>query len=411
MFFFYKILINFLLFLSPIILIIRLIKGKEDYIRFKEKFGFFSKKRNNGKLIWFHGASVGEIQSIIPLIEKFEKNKKISQILITSNTKSSSYIIKKFKFKKTVHQFFPIDCNFISKKFINYWKPSKVFFIDSEIWPNTLNNLYEMNIPIILLNGRITKKTFNRWLIFSKFANSIFSKFSLCLSSSKESKIFLKRLGAKNVKLIGNLKYSQSENKSMNLNKNLKKFIFSRNSWCASSTHNREEEICGKAHLILMKKYKNLLTIIIPRHINRVSSIKDQLFKMNLTVHLDEPKKKINPNTDVYLVNSYGKTKSFYKLCKNVFLGGSLIKHGGQNPLEAVRYGCNIIHGPNISNFKEIYEFLKKKNVSNKVIDQKDLASVLDKTLKKKNRSKKIIQNLHFVGADILNKTYKEICR
>ena len=411
MFFFYKILINFLLLLSPIIFFIRLIKGKEDFVRFNEKLGFFSKKRNVGKLIWFHGASVGEIQSIIPLIEKFEKNKKINQILITSNTKSSSYIIKKFKFKKTIHQFFPIDSNVISKKFIDYWKPSKVFFIDSEIWPNTLHNLYEINVPIILLNGRITKKTFNRWLIFSKFANSIFSKFSLCLSSSKESKIFLKRLGAKNVKLIGNLKYSQSENKDMNLNKNLKKFIFSRNSWCASSTHNREEEICGKAHLILMKKYKNLLTIIIPRHINRVSSIKDQLFKMNLTVHLDEPKKKINPNTDVYLVNSYGKTKSFYKLCKNVFIGGSLIKHGGQNPLEAVRYGCNIMHGPNISNFKEIYEFLKKKNVSNKVIDQKDLASVLDKTLKKKNRSKKIIQNLHFVGADILNKTYKEICR
>ena len=106
MFFFYKILINFLLLLSPIILIIRLIKGKEDYIRFKEKFGFFSKKRNYGKLIWFHGASVGEIQSIIPLIEKFEKNKKVNQILITSNTKSSSYIIKKFKFKKTIHQFF-----------------------------------------------------------------------------------------------------------------------------------------------------------------------------------------------------------------------------------------------------------------------------------------------------------------
>lgn len=411
MFFFYKTLINLLLLLSPIILIIRLIKGKEDYIRFKEKFGFFSKKRNDGNLIWFHGASVGEVQSIIPLIEKFEKNKKVNQILITSNTKSSSYIIKKFKFKKTIHQFFPIDCDFISKKFISYWKPSKVFFIDSEIWPNTLHNLYEMNIPIILLNGRITKKTFNRWLIFSEFAKSIFGKFSLCLSSSKESKNFLKKLGAKNVKLIGNLKYSQSENEDMNLNKNLKKFIFSRNSWCASSTHNYEEEICGKAHLILMKKYKNLLTIIIPRHINRVSSIKDQLIKMNLNVHLDEPKKKINPNTDIYLVNSYGKTKSFYKVCKNVFLGGSLIKHGGQNPLEAVRYGCNIMHGPNISNFKEIYEFLKKKNVTNKIIDQKQLASVLNKTLKKKNRSKKIIQNLYFVGVDILNKTYKEICK
>ena len=411
MFFFYKTLINFLLLISPIILIIRLIKGKEDYIRFKEKFGFFSKKRNNGKLIWFHGASVGEIQSVIPLIEKFEKNKKVSQILITSNTKSSSNIMKKFKFKKTLHQFFPIDCNSISKKFINYWKPSRVFFIDSEIWPNTLHNLDKKDIPIILLNGRITKKTFNRWLIFPEFSKSIFSKFSLCLSSSRESRNFLKRLGAKNIKLIGNLKYSQSENEGIDLNKNLKKFIYSRNSWCASSTHNNEEEICGKVHLILMKKYKNLLTIIIPRHIDRVSSIKDQLLKMNLRVHLDEPKKKISSNTDVYLVNSYGKTKSFYKVCKNVFLGGSLVKHGGQNPLEAVRYGCNIMHGPNISNFKEIYEFLKKKDVSNKVLDYKQLTSVLYKTLKKKNRSKKIIQNLHSVGVDILNKTYKEICK
>ena len=411
MFFIYKILINLVFFFSPLIIIFRLFKGKEDQLRFKEKIGFFSKKRNKGNLIWFHGASVGEIQSIIPLVERFEKNREIQQILITSNTVSSSFIIKNLKLKKTIHQFFPIDCNFVSKKFITYWKPSKVFFIDSEIWPNTLNNLYEMNIPIILLNGRITKKTFNRWSIFSEFAKSIFGKFSLCLSSSKESKNFLKRLGAKNVKLIGNLKYSQSENEGIDLNKNLKKFIFSRNAWCASSTHNYEEEICGKTHLLLMKKYKNLLTIIIPRHINRVSSIRNQLIKMNLNVHLDEPKKKISPNTDVYLVNSYGKTKSFYKVCKNVFLGGSLIKHGGQNPLEAVRYGCNIMHGPNISNFKEIYEFLKKKDVTKKIINQKQLASVLSKTLKKKNRSKKIIQNLHFVGINILNKTYKEICK
>ncbi|MFL2896860.1 MAG: 3-deoxy-D-manno-octulosonic acid transferase [Candidatus Pelagibacter sp.] len=135
-----------------------MIKEKEDPKRFKEKIGFFSKKRKRGNLIWFHGASVGEIQSIIPLIEKFEKNKKIDQILVTSNTISSSKIIEKYKLKKTIHQFFPIDCNLISQKFLNYWKPFKVFFIDSEIWPNTINNLSEQKIPIILLNGRITKK-------------------------------------------------------------------------------------------------------------------------------------------------------------------------------------------------------------------------------------------------------------
>ena len=410
MFFVYKILINIIFFFSPLILIIRLIKEKEDPRRFKEKLGFFLKKRKNGNLIWFHGASVGEIQSIIPLIEKFEKSKNINQILITSNTISSSKIIQKYKLKKTIHQFFPIDCDLVSRKFINYWKPSKVFFVDSEIWPNTINNLSEKKIPIILLNGRITKKTFNRWLFFPNFAQSLFDKFKLCLSSSLESKKYLKKLGAKRIKFVGNLKFSQSENSNSELNENLKRFIRSRKSWCASSTHFNEEKFCGLVHIKLKKKYKNLLTIVIPRHVSRVKLIENELNSLNLKVHLDEPPKKISANTDIYLVNSYGKTKSFYKECKNVFLGGSLIKHGGQNPLEAVRYGCKVFHGPNISNFREIYEFLKNKNFSSKIVNHQNLTNLLLLNFKKKIQHKKIVKTLHLIGKNILNKTYKEIC-
>ena len=410
MFFIYRFLINIIFLVSPIIIILRLIKNKEDIKRFKEKFCFFTERRVDGVLIWFHGASVGEIHSVIPLIEKFEKNKNINQILITSNTISSSTIIKKLKLKKTIHQFFPIDTNFTSKKFIQYWKPSKVFFIDSEIWPNTLNNLKQNKVPTILLNARITKKSFNRWMIFSSFAKSVFKKFNLCLSSSKETKKYLQKLGAKNIKYFGNLKFSQSENETENINSEVKNFINSRKSWCASSTHNHEEKFCGLAHLKLKKKYKNVLTIIIPRHVHRTELIRNELRKLNLKVHLDEPKKRIPADTDIYLVNSYGKTKLFYKMSKNVFLGGSLVNHGGQNPLEAVRYGCNILHGPNISNFKEIYEFLKKRNLSKKVSNQKYLSSMLEKSLNKKNFSKKIIQKLDQIGIRILKKTYKEIC-
>lgn len=409
MFFIYKILINLVFFFSPLIIIFRILKGKEDKLRFKEKIGFFSKKRNKGNLIWFHGASVGEIQSIIPLIERFEKNKEIQQILITSNTVSSSIIIKNLKFKKTLHQFFPIDCNFVSKKFLNYWKPSKAFFIDSEIWPITINNLYKRNIPIFLLNGRITNRSFNRWKVFSSFAKSIFSKFDLCLSSNVETKKYLKKLGAKNIKIIGNLKFSQSENEKTNLNKDLLNLISSRKTWCASSTHYNEEKFCGIAHIKLKKKFKNIFTIIIPRHINRVNSIKTELNNLNLKVHLDKPKKKIDTNTDIYLVNSYGKTKLFYKACKNIFLGGSLIMHGGQNPLEATRYGCKVLHGPNVKNFSEIYKFLNKKNLSRKITNQAQLIKYLIKYFNLKNNSKKIIKYLHLIGDDILNKTYKEI--
>ncbi len=406
----YRIFINLTLILSPIILILRLLKKKEDPKRFIEKFCFISKKRNKGKLIWFHGASVGELQSIIPLVEKFEKDKRISQILITSNTLSSSKIINNFKFKKVVHQFFPIDVNIISKKFLDFWKPSVVFFIDSEIWPNMLLNLKHKNIPIILLNGRITKKSYKRWLIFSNFANKLFKNFNLCLSSNKESIYFLKKLGAKKIKYIGNLKYAQSEQKIGALKQSIAKFIKFKKTWCASSTHYNEEILCGLIHKKLKKKHKNLLTIIIPRHIDRIESIKKQLNQLDLKTQIDEPSLSIDPRTDIYLVNSYGKTKIFYNSCKNVFLGGSIINHGGQNPLEAARFGCKILHGKNISNFKEIYKFLNKNRISHLVKTKLEFEKKLDILLSKKNNSSKIIQNkINYSGKKILNNTQKEI--
>jgi 3-deoxy-D-manno-octulosonic-acid transferase len=405
----YRLCINLLFLLSPFIIIIRLFKKKEDLKRFKEKFCIFSKKKRTGKLIWFHGASVGEIQSIVPLLEKFEKEKDISNILITTNTLSSSKIIKKLKSKKIIHQFFPIDLNLFTKKFINFWSPEIVFFIDSEIWPNMLVNLERKNIPIILLNGRITKKTFSKWKILKKFSKEIFSKFTLCLSSNNISEFYLKKLGAINVKLIGNLKYSQSENEKIGLDSKLKKFILSKKTWCASSTHENEERICGLAHKELKKRYKNLLTIIIPRHAERAVMIAKELEQLNLKIQLHEPTKKIHPDTDIYIVNTYGMTKSFYNYSSNVFLGGSLINHGGQNPLEAARYGCNILHGPNISNFEEIYYFLNKNKISKKIYNQKTIAIELNRLFLKRTNSKQIKNEINVLGKKILKNTYKEI--
>ena len=406
---FYRLLINIVFLISPIIVILRILKKKESLKRFKEKFCFFSKKRIKGKLLWFHGASVGEIQSIIPLLERLEKNKKIKQILVTSNTLSSSNIIEKFKFKKIVHQFFPIDTNILSKKFLNYWKPDVAFFIDSEIWPNTLYNLNERNIKTVLINGRITKKTFKRWMKLEFFAKKVFSKFDLCLSSSKESKNYLNKLGAKSSRFLGNLKFSQSENEIIEMDKGLEKFIKSRKSWCASSTHKSEEVFCANVHKELKKKYKNLITIIIPRHVNRTSEIINELKNLDLKFHLHNPKKKIKKNTDIYIVNSYGKTKSFYKICKNVFLGGSLIKHGGQNPLEATRYGCNIMHGPSVENFNEIFQFLKKRKISYKIDTKFKMIKILNKMFMRKKNFNTAEKKLRTIGQKILNNTYNNI--
>ncbi len=405
----YRILINIILILSPLVFLIRFFKKKETLKSYKEKLCFFSEKRIKGKLVWFHGASVGEFQSIVPLLEKLDKDKSIKHILVTSNTLSSSKIIEKIKIKKLIHQFFPIDSNFLSLKFLNYWKPSAAFFVDSEIWPNVINNLKVKKIPITLINGRITSRSYNRWIRLGKFSNNLFNKFDLCLSSSGDTKKYLKSLGAKNIKIIGNLKFSQSENEKIHINDNFKKIISSKNVWCAASTHDSEEIFCGLVHKKLKKKFKNLLTILIPRHIERSYAIEIQLKKIGLKVHTITKPKKISLDTDIILINAYGKSKSFYYICKNVFLGGSIINHGGQNPLEATKFGCNILHGPNVSNFKEIYHFLSKNNVAFKINHRSDMVNRLSKLLSRKNTSKKIQKKLKTLGQRILNLTFKEI--
>ncbi len=405
----YRILINIVYFLSPLIIFLRLIKKKEDPKRFKEKFCFFTKKKIKGKLVWIHGASVGEFQSVVPLIEKYETKKDIAQILITTNTLSSSKVISNYKFKKVIHQFFPIDTNLNTQNFLNYWQPNLSLFVDSEVWPNMLVNLKKRKIPTILLNGRITSKSFEKWRKLKGYSNFIFSKFDLCLCSSLKSKNYLKKLGAKKLKYFGNLKFSQSEFKKIKIRQSLKKFIKSKKVWCASSTHNNEENFIGIVHKKLNHKHKNLLTIVIPRHINRINQIKFQLNKLGLKTHLHEPAQKIPLDTDIYLVNSYGQTKPFFSLCENVFLGGSLIKHGGQNPLEAARYGCNILHGPNISNFEEIYSFLNSQNISFRVSKHNEMYKILDKLLFSKNNKGNIKKKLTQIGDKILKIYLKEI--
>ncbi len=338
-----------------------------------------------------------------------KKNKKINQIIITSNTLSSSKIVSTIKLKKVIHQFFPIDANFMTKIFLDYWKPSAAFFIDSEIWPHMVLNLKKKKIPVILINGRITKKTFKRWRLLGRFSKNIFDKFDLCFSSNIETSKYLNQLGVKKVINVGNLKFSQSEKNSEEVQKKFEKFIKSKKVWCASSTHPNEENLCGLVHKEVKKDYKNLLTIIIPRHINRTQSIKADLNSLGLKVHLHEPQSKIANDTDIYIVNSYGKTKSFYNYCKSVFLGGSIINHGGQNPLEAARFGCKILHGPNVSNFTEIYKFLAKNRISSQITSSKKMSRTLMKFFSRNNNSKKIKKKINNIGQKVLNDTYKEI--
>ena len=196
------------------------------------------KKKKPGKLIWFHGSSVGEILSVIPLIENLERKKNIKQILLTSNTLSSAKVFNNYKLKKTIHQFFPIDSNFITKKFLNYWKPSLAVFIESEIWPNMINNLKNKNTTLVLLNARITKKSYMRWKKISFFSRSIFEKFNICLPQNDETKHYLKKLGAKKIKKLGNLKFSETTLKPVDkINKSTENFFNKKKNIIWSNKH------------------------------------------------------------------------------------------------------------------------------------------------------------------------------
>ena len=217
----YRLLINFILIFSPIIIFVRLIYKKEDSKRFLEKFTIFSQKRKKGTLIWFHAVSVGELISIIPIVKKLEKNKKISQILITTTTLTSSTLFTNFKFKKTIHQYFPIDNNYFTKRFISYWNPKLAIFVDSEIWPNMLHNLKQKSVLRILLNARINKKSYKKWKKLGRFSESLFQSFSKTYPQNKESQKYLKKLKVKNIHNLGNLKFSQSVEEMKNTLLNL----------------------------------------------------------------------------------------------------------------------------------------------------------------------------------------------
>ena len=402
---------------APIYLYFRKIRKKEDSISYKEKLSKIEISREEGFLIWFHVASVGEAMSILPLIESCMEEKKINKILLTSITLSSGKILKK-RFNqnaKVIHQFLPLDISVWTSKFLKHWKPNLSIFIDSEIWPNLISQISEKKIPLLLINARITKKSFKRWKLIISFAKKIFEKFDLCIVSNKESENFLKILGAKNIKNYGNLKFSNIKN---DLNKKLDPDFFNkiknRKIWCAASTHPTEEILCARSHLKIKESYNNILTIIIPRHIDRIEKIQKELSNLNLKIVLYSKLDQIDINTDILLIDTYGEASIFYNISKYVFVGKSTIKSlimdSGQNPIEPARLGCKIFHGPNVSNFVEIYEYLRTLGVTKQVNNSNELSiSLIEEFEENKGEKSNIKEEIDNYGQNILNNVVEEL--
>jgi 3-deoxy-D-manno-octulosonic-acid transferase len=318
--------LTFILFPLLIFLIyFRSIFNKENKLRFKEKIfssSFKSNRNNEKRLFWFHAASIGELLSILPLIEEINNSNKNIDFLITTVTLSSSKLLKKrlYQYNNITHRFFPLDTESLSRNFLNVWKPDLVCFVDSEIWPNFLFKIKEKKIPLVLLNGRITKKTFNRWRVFPNFAKEVFNNFDLCLSASEESKNNLEKLQVKNITYIGNLKFT-IKNRKENLNESNKKLLDNFKVWAAISTHKGEENIVLKTHVEIKKKYNNILTIIIPRHIYRVSYIKNLASRFDLNSQILNDNDIIHADTEILIINSFGVLPKYFSYCKNIFIG------------------------------------------------------------------------------------------
>jgi 3-deoxy-D-manno-octulosonic-acid transferase len=383
----------------------RILKKKESPIRFREKLGITNAQRHSGYLMWFHCASIGELKSIFPIIDYYVKK---NRILLTTSTLSSSEIFyKKYSDNKNIiHQFAPIDSPQIVKRFFLKWKPNIIFFTDSELWPNQIFYAKNNNIPIILLNGRISKKSFSKWRLFKITMHEILKSFKLILCNSNQSSDYFHYFKTNNIETVGNLKFIIPENlDSKNYdNINLEKRII----FIALSTHDTEEEFCIKAHISLKLKYPNLLTIIIPRHTNRIARIEGFVKKFKLNSLTQDSLSDIKDNTDILIINTYGNTQRFLRLSKYIFIGGSLINHGGQNPIEVAYNNSLIFHGPYIHNFTEIYNFLNKENISCEVKSVKELIDHLDKNINA-HRSNNIKEKIINIGNEILSSTIKKL--
>ena len=403
----YSFLVYIIIFLSPLIVIYRIFKKKENPKRFLEKFSLNKEKRKQGKLVWFHCSSVGEFLSVIPLIQEFEKIKNIKQILVTTSTLSSSKIFKNFRFKKTLHQSYPLDNIHIVNNFLNYWEPSSVIFVESEIWPIMISQLKKKKIKIVLINARMSERSFRRWFSLRYFGRNILEKFDYIFPQNKETLSYFKKLGISKLKFLGNLKFiSNHSEKFIKVNK---KYFKNRTVLCSASTHHNEEEIFANLHIRYKKKIPNLITIIIPRHIERTNEIIQMLHKKKLKFTKHSENKKNLKNFDIYIVDSYGESKSFYKVSNVVFLGGSLVPRGGQNPLEALRFGCNILHGNYTFNFKDVYKMLGKEKLSLKVVNNKDLEKKALFLLKSKKNNLNKVKRIKKIGNLILKRNFNEL--
>lgn len=368
--------------LVKLILRQRLKSGREDAERINERKGLSSLERPEGPLVWVHAASIGEALSVMRLVEALPERYPALNILVTTGTVTSARLLAERLPPRVLHQYVPMDRSQWVRRFLDHWRPDAAFWVESEIWPNLVLETQGRGIPMVLLNARMSARSFARWRRFPGLITRLMKGFSVVLAQDEIEAGRLIELGARPVLTPGNLKFAAAllpaDDDAL---EKLKAMIGTRPCWVATSTHEGEEEIAAYAHNRLAVTHKELLTIIVPRHPARGNAIATKLAASSLNVARRSAGAPITAETDIYIADTLGELGLFYRVARLALVGGSMIPHGGQNLLEPARLGCAILHGPYMDNFRAIVDEMAARGGAAEVADAEELVKAVNQLL------------------------------
>lgn len=356
-------------------------RGKEDPARITERRGMPSRARpKQGHVAWVHGASIGETLSLMPIVERLTQRG--LTVLVTSGTRTSAEILARRLPPGSCHQFVPIDVPRYVRRFLDHWRPDLVLIAESEIWPNTVMEIHGRGVPLIMVNGRLSERSFRRWQALPEVIGALLERFSLCLAQTPGDAERIARLGAPRVAVAGNLKFDAppppADPRTV---AHLAGLAAGRPIWIAASTHPGEDEMIVAADRAARQRFPNLLTIIAPRHPKRGPDVAAIAAEAGLRGGFRSQGHQPGPGTQVYVVDTVGEMGLFYRLAPLVFMGGSLVPHGGQNPIEPAKLGSALLHGPHVHNFADVYAAIDRMGGALPLADGKTLAEALPRLL------------------------------
>ncbi|MFE1602821.1 3-deoxy-D-manno-octulosonic acid transferase [Methylobacterium sp. ID0610] len=355
-------------------------KGKEDPVRLPERVGRPGKPRPAGPLVWAHGASIGEVLALLPLVQRLTRRG--FTVLVTSGTRTSADLIAGRLPRGALHQFAPLDAPRYVARFLDHWRPDLALVAESELWPNTILALDARQVPLILVNGRMSARSARGWERTPALARAVLARIAVCLVQTPEEAERFRDLGAPRVAVSGNLKFDAPPPPAdPGALAQLAAMVRGRPVWLAASTHPGEEAAVIAAHRHLAPRHPGLLTLVVPRHPRRGAEIMAAAASASLRASRRSEGGLPDGRTDLYVADTVGELGLFFRLAPLVFMGGSLAEHGGQNPIEPARLDSAILHGPHVANFAQAYAVLAEAGGGLPVTDGATLAEAAGRLL------------------------------